>query len=569
LKSMLRFSLSFFLIAVLSISFTENVTAQQQDTENSLLPEIDPQDIEIRSQFRARFPGIRRQPILGFDPNPRVYQIDPNRMPFLETQDQVVAQLPVSELSRPAPPPFNRMNYSDDINLFGRLGFGKFSSPVGQIWGVHRINEKSYIGGDFNFSSSDGHLDNQLSSFRFFDANVDYATKLNSKTELHVTGGGQSDFNYLFNVPSQSETPRKNYSGLNLSADLQSVTNSIEGWKASAEIRSFSADFDRDTGTMSQDEFVYQGSFSKRWAGGNINETFALTAGARGGSFDIVDGDENWATVRAGGEYSRLFNYSTRVTGKAEVYYIDNPEEDKFYIAPSLEVVHSFNDKLKITGKAGAKPYIQTVEQHHEINRFLTADNRFVHTYSIDLSAKASLEYYRGSTIEGGVSYMNADDHPFYFRERILTGGGSAEDQFYRVNFSDATNVKFFAGISHQVIPEKFWFSSQVYVQNPELDNGNRIPFEENWGMNSSVSLQLFKQLTVEGWADYVGDRRRFISDEKVDGFFLVGTSGELEITSNIGAYLKLVNLLDQDYEVWDGYTERPFQVYGGLTVKL
>ncbi len=41
---------------------------QQQDTESSMLPEIDPQDIEIRSQFEARFPGLRRQPILGFDP---------------------------------------------------------------------------------------------------------------------------------------------------------------------------------------------------------------------------------------------------------------------------------------------------------------------------------------------------------------------------------------------------------------------------------------------------------------------------------------------------------------------
>ena len=43
--------------------------AQTGSTQNSLLPEIDPQDIEIRSEFRARFPGIRRQPILGFNPS--------------------------------------------------------------------------------------------------------------------------------------------------------------------------------------------------------------------------------------------------------------------------------------------------------------------------------------------------------------------------------------------------------------------------------------------------------------------------------------------------------------------
>ena len=49
-----------------------------QNTQNTLLPEINPQDIEIRSEFKANFPGLRRQPILGFNPTPRVFQIDPN-----------------------------------------------------------------------------------------------------------------------------------------------------------------------------------------------------------------------------------------------------------------------------------------------------------------------------------------------------------------------------------------------------------------------------------------------------------------------------------------------------------
>jgi len=29
------------------------------------------------------------------------------------------------------------------------------------------------------------------------------------------------------------------------------------------------------------------------------------------------------------------------------------------------------------------------------------------------------------------------------------------------------------------------------------------------------------------------------------------------------------VNLLDQNYEVWRGYQERPLQVYGGITFKF
>src|SRR6056297_3363852 len=108
---MKRIAILVLSIVAVVISVNPLQAQDQQSDENSMLPEIDPQDIEIRSQFKARFPGLRRQPILGFDPTPRVYQIDPNRQPFMETQEQVVANLPVSELSRPNPPAYNPMRY--------------------------------------------------------------------------------------------------------------------------------------------------------------------------------------------------------------------------------------------------------------------------------------------------------------------------------------------------------------------------------------------------------------------------------------------------------------------------
>ncbi|MDZ7716573.1 MAG: hypothetical protein U5J95_10205 [Balneolaceae bacterium] len=557
------------LISLFLFGLGTQLHAQQNNPDNSLLPEIDPQDIEIRSQFKARFPGLRRQPILGFDPTPRVYQIDPNRMPFMETQEQVVASLPVSELSRPDPPAYNALRYSEDIQAVARLGYGSYASPVAQAWGVYRL-DNGYIGGDVNYSSSGGHLDAQPSSFRFFDANVDYATKLNNKTQLHVTAGGQSDFNHMFDIASQTATPRKSYTGLNLSADIQQFKNTIEGWSASASIRNFTTDLTLDSGVQNQDELVYAGSFKKQWAGQHINETFAAVAGARGGNYSFAPDDQTWSTLHAGAEYSRLFNYTTEVTGRAEVYYVTSLSQSEIYFAPFVNVVHTFTDKLKLSGTAQAKPFIETVEQQHQANRFLSTNNAFVHSYSIDASAKVSYKYFRGSTIEGGVSYNNTENKKFYFRQPTVNpGGGAAIDGYYGVGYQNANTIKAFGSISHQLIPEKFWLSGQFYVQNPKFSNGNRMPYQEQWGVNSSASVRLFNKLIIEGWADYVGSRERFNPNESLDGFLLVGAQGDFEITKNIGAYLKVVNLLSQEYEIWDGYTERPFQVYGGITIKL
>ena len=75
-------ALNKFVFVSLMVFFPALLIGQETPTPGSLLPDIDPQDIEIRGEFSARFPGIMRQPILGFSPRPRVFQIDPNRMPF-------------------------------------------------------------------------------------------------------------------------------------------------------------------------------------------------------------------------------------------------------------------------------------------------------------------------------------------------------------------------------------------------------------------------------------------------------------------------------------------------------
>jgi outer membrane cobalamin receptor len=49
----------------------------------------------------------------------------------------------------------------------------------------------------------------------------------------------------------------------------------------------------------------------------------------------------------------------------------------------------------------------------------------------------------------------------------------------------------------------------------------------------------------------------------------LLNAGAEYQINETFGVYAKLLNILGQDYEIWNGYTERPFQMFGGLTVKF
>ena len=172
--------------------------AQTGSTQNSLLPEIDPQDIEIRSEFRARFPGIRRQPILGFNPKPRVFRIDPNRVPFMESDREAVASIALTQLDRPEPPFKSILQEPPRTNAFVKAGFGSFTTPELEAYVLRRLNNESIASINIDYSSSNGHLENQDSGFRFFDLNGVYGTKLKGGAKLSAKVGAFSDFNHLF-----------------------------------------------------------------------------------------------------------------------------------------------------------------------------------------------------------------------------------------------------------------------------------------------------------------------------------------------------------------------------------
>ena len=228
-------------ILLSSLSFSNLLLAQQTQSEQdqSLLPEINPQDIEIRSQFQARFPGLRRQPILGFNPRPRVFQIDPNRMPFIEDEETVAANLPIGELSRPDPPEYDLLEYSIPKNGFIRAGIGSYITPEVDAFATAELSESNWISTDLHFTSSDGHDESVNTSYRFANATLKSFNRLSDRTNLVLKAGAMSDFNHQLQLDSGFEeflnTDTKiSRLGFRGSADVEVASTSLTGTNVSA-----------------------------------------------------------------------------------------------------------------------------------------------------------------------------------------------------------------------------------------------------------------------------------------------------------------------------------------------
>ncbi len=88
------------LALVLTVLFVLPAEARQ----DAALPDLAPREVEITGDLTIAFPALRRQPIVGFNPPPRVPDIPSGRTPFTEAYAQRSADLPPSPLQPPEPP---------------------------------------------------------------------------------------------------------------------------------------------------------------------------------------------------------------------------------------------------------------------------------------------------------------------------------------------------------------------------------------------------------------------------------------------------------------------------------
>lgn len=569
------------LLCTLSVIATPAFAQENDDDkEGALLPNIESQNIEIRGDFKAQFPGLERQPILGFDPSRRIYQFPDDRLPYMETGDDAVADLTLSQFSTTVGPKYMPFDYSKSRNLYTRLGYGSYKSPIGQLWAVLALSNDSYIGLDFDLtSSSEGHIAQRPSTYRYLTGNIEYGVALNETVDLHVFAGLQNDFNYAANFGQQypnsdNEIPRIEYEGLNIGAKLSGYKNEITGWKLKGEIRTFTNRYKTDQLLGEIDEKVFSGLFSYRWALGHPGETLTVIASGQGGMYEPSNtNSQNWSTLYAGVAYERLFNYKTRLYAEGDLYHISNFAESKVYPGAKISLSHWFGGRLKITGKVEAKPYLKTIEEIHEQNRFLGFNNQLKHSYTVRVNGEASLKWYRGSRLYGGVTYTNTTNYA-YFQPTVLTNYGSTNIDAYQIQYGDITNMKIYAGISHQLAPETFWLNGKIYLQNPKLKTDDPVPYAENVGVKASIAYRPIDRITIQGWAKYLGGReapnmQNTPTDYDLEDIFLVGAQLDVRIADGIGAYVKVMNLLDQNYQYWQGYIERPLQLYGGITITL
>src|SRR5699024_2843570 len=144
----------------------------------------------------------------------------------------------------------------------------------------------------------------------------------------------------------------------------------------------------------------------------------------------------------------------------------------------------------------------------------LGVQSQLVHTYAVDVSGKAQIKYYRGSKLQFGARYSNYQDYAYFTPPTAVMNnntvvpfpiGTTYYNNHYHVNYQDAINLRLLAGLTQQLVPERFWLAAKIYVPHPELSNGEKIPYEEDWGIKASTTTRPIDMISIQGWANFTG----------------------------------------------------------------
>lgn len=544
---------------------------------NNLLPEINPQDIEIRSEFRARFPGLRRQPILGFNPRPRVFQIDPNRLPFMESRDQAVASIAITQLDRPEPPSRSMQPVPARTRAWARAGFGSFVTPEIEAYAWQRINDSSSLSGRVQYVSTDGHLQDPLTSFRYLDTGLQYRNRLNERTSLTVDAGFLNDFNRMFDLqPVQQnligETALKQYSGFSGRAEVDHKKNSIEGWNAYLDASAFLTNLQAGPSlrTGEVNEQVIDAGFEYQMAGAHLYEIPGIKARVRSGGYQSTSGgSESWILGSASATYRLMLLDDLHLSGEGGLAYVSDEFSNQLYVVADMKARYNLQDRFVVTASLFSQPEMTTMQEHQEYNRFLNTAVSLQHSRRTGLSGSAAFNWMDGNRIYAGVSAGMINNYAFYQRgsESVL---GNPLFTFYELSFADARIAELYGGITQYMIDQDLKFDARVYLRSPNFSSGGTIPFEERVGVDATVSYTITADLSVSSWAEYRGERMApSATGGELPAFLLFNAGADYQINDRFGVYLKVLNILGQDYEIWEGYVERPLQLFGGITFKL
>jgi len=568
--------------AVLLLTVAACAPSAAQDAVPPVLPDLAPRDVEIRGQLEISFPSLQRQPLIGFNPPPRVPEIPPSRRPVMEDYAHAGTAVDRTLLEAPVPPAVARLGNRTPLSGEAELSTGRYLARRIHAKAIAPLPEGHDLRGIVDYVGSNGlevarEPETVKNPADDFSARVDYGRTWSAVAIGAWVEGYADAYNLYGIVPGESSLvapapDRKAGSfggGFRLSAGPNSVIDFEVELGASGEnvdtelypggqIEDPTSDISESRGFLTASLGVPSGP------GDLIIDVAGQTAGVDDSGFLGTSVQQGEASV---GYRFRTARFRLHVGGRVLTTSFEGevggmPTDDRrsaVYLSPDIDLRFALSRAIELFAANSPAVIANSLGDLFAANPFLvsapamqpsisTVDGRAGANISTrDLRASAWLHYQRSPNM-------------LYFANSTGSGAGRVEFGYFNALYAEASIF----GIGGEVgwsMRSGVQFSLGGKLNRSDLsDEDSRIPYVpsfEGW-IGASIPFLDTRGL-FQATGRYVGKRYADVEeDAEVDPFLGVDLYAHYNVLRNVGIVARLDNLSPGGLDIlWDGYPQR------------
>ncbi len=557
---------------------------REAERDTTILPSIAPQEVELRGQLETRFPQLERQPLVGFNPPPRVPIISGDRTPLIGEYRQDTADLPGSPLRQPD---IATRSFDTGEPLTGSIEAlsGRFFDRQSRVRVHGAVSDELRLTAALNYRGSEGHtpegaLTDATSASDDLNANAGLQWQ-RSAVRADVEAGGLYQQYNLFGATQEgmSQVPTRSARGFNLrggidvdrpdrvsiDSELGVSLTTVESDRIALEPEqasraATSASESRIEGEalaripISQFSVQLQGLFD----GSNLDlDGFGTSNGwlyrfAGGGSLawhPLRD-----LEVRAG---AKVFGYSDDV-------FVSGDGREEIFVAPDVSLdwypgqgvhVYAYNepgtDRHDLRSTFSASPFLENAPTLRPTVRLWDAEGGVRAFFGpVQLGAHAGYEqnptrrFFATRTTEGSVQMQQ-----LHGEARVLSVGASAS---FTLPIGTQTSLRY------------------VYQDAELTELNSRIPYVATHVATLAVTQPFAERrgrVTIEGTMEE--DRiARVGSSETLDTYLSLNARASYDVNEVFSIVGRVDNIIGSTLERWEAHPEAPQTVSLGLRLR-
>ena len=581
-----------FVVFLAGLALPAGASFAQAD-QDTLLPDLAPREMEILGNLEITFPQLRRQPLSGFNPPPRIYEVPRGWRPWTGDYKQPSADLPGTSLIQPVSPPATisvgqhphkgelslgigrylsrevraqaAFDLGPNVVMYGSAfheGLDKFE-PFDDTLGTE-APEQNYDGvAGLTYRSGATSAGVEVSGFfrelDLYGARADTAPFASPERDgqgfggkVWVATGETSKLPVLLSAEYRANTFETSLTGAEFAPSVDGSLLAVAG-ETKFGMGGRSLQLDGQVSITGQ-----EGIFAPLDSMLMVDSKNDVTTYRTGGELRIETGKRSVLRVGA-----QMHGYS--VSQSFSAVGLQTFDESKLYVAPRISFVNMIASGTEIYVKNTPIVLVSDQSEMFRFNPFLVDGALALPELSV-VNVEGGIVFYKGPvrvaarsgiTTYESLRYFAGSDSPFF-------GPG-----FFDVHYGNA-DVLFAGGDIGVTFPGQFSATISGQWQSAKLDNDLDVPYYPKFdgGLRASyVFADDRALLQVDG--KFVGERNvDAIASRQLSGYVDMAFLGSYYFENGVGIFGRVHTMTGDTFERWDGYPVADWVTLGGIRLR-